>query len=160
MRARKAATGFTYSPHAFVNRSHSGFFGIVNSEEGYQNLIRFLFGDVRADGTLEIDQLTLPPAVQEQLDKKRKVKASYMFEVAVSVRGKPWQLHRRTVNENSAIFRQFDELFPETAGPGSARTPNAAASPVLFNVFLDMSQSQTRDQLRVRDGPVRTGAGI
>jgi len=140
---RESGQGFTYSPHAFVNRSHSGFFGIVNSEEGYQNLIRFLFGDVRADGTLMIDQLTLPPAVQEQLAKKRKVKASYMFEVAVSVRGKPWQLHRRTVSENSAIFRQFDELFPETAGPGSTRQPNAAASPVLFNVFLDMSQSQT-----------------
>jgi len=141
-RARnKSGDGFTYSPHAFVHRSHSGFFGIVNSEEGYQNLIRFLFGDVRADATLEIDQLTLPAAVQEQLDKKRKVKASYMFEVAVSVRGKPWQLHRRTVNENSAIFRQFDELFPEA---GSARrSPNVAASPVLFNVFLDMSQSQT-----------------
>jgi len=135
--------GFTYSPHAFVHRSHSGFFGIVNSEEGYQNLIRFLFGDVRADGVLQIDQLTLPPAVQEQLDKKRKVKASYMFEVAVSVRGKPWQLHRRTATENSAIFRQFDELFPAPAAPGIARTPNLAASPVLFNVFLDLSQSQT-----------------
>ena len=88
--------------------------------------------------------LTLPPAVQEQLDKKRKVKASYLFEVAVSVRGKPWQLHRRTANENSAIFRQFDELFPETAGKGSPRALNPAASPVLFNAFLDMSQSQTR----------------
>jgi hypothetical protein len=140
---KKSGDGFAHSPHAFVHRSHSGFFGIVNSEEGYQNLIRFLFGDVRADGTLEIDQLTLPPAVQEQFDKGRKVKASYMFEVAVSVRGKPWQLHRRTVSENSAIFRQFDELFPETAGSGSARTPNAAANPVLFNVFLDMAQSQT-----------------
>jgi hypothetical protein len=144
---KKTGDGFTPSPHAFVHRSHSGFFGIVNSEEGYQNLVRFLFGDVRADGTLEIDQVTLPPAVQEQLDKKRKVKASYMFEVAVSVRGKPWQLHRRTVSENSAIFRQFDELFQESAGPGSPRTPNAAASPVLFNVFLDMSQSQTGTSL-------------
>jgi hypothetical protein len=134
---------FTYSPHAFVHRSHSGFFGIVNSEEGYQNLTRFLFGDVRADGTLEIDELTLPPAVQEQLDKKRAVRASYLFEVVVSVRGKPWQLHRRTASENSAIFRQFDELFLETAGPGSQRVANATASPVLFNLFLDMGQSQT-----------------
>jgi hypothetical protein len=138
----KVDGGVTYSPHAFVHRSHSGPFGIVNSEEGYQNLIRFLFGDIRADGTLEIDQLTLPQAVQEQLDAKKKVKASYMFEVVVSVRGKPWQLHRRTVNENSAIFRQFDDLFPETAGT-NVRTSNIAASPVLFNVFLDMSQSQT-----------------
>jgi hypothetical protein len=142
-RGRTAGGTFTYSPHAFVHRSHSGFFGIVNSEEGYQNLTRFLFGDVRADGTLEIDELTLPPAVQEQFDKKRKVRASYLFEVVVSVRGKPWQLHRRTANENSAIFRQFDELFPETAGPGSQRIANAAANPVLFNLFLDMGQSQT-----------------
>jgi pimeloyl-ACP methyl ester carboxylesterase len=142
-RARGKNNDYVYSPHAFVYRSHSGYFGIVNSEEGYQNLIRFLFGDVRADGVLEIDELTLPPAVQEELDKDREVKASYLFEVAVSVRGKPWQLHRRTAGENSAIFRQFDELFPETAGRGSARRRNPAANPVLFNVFLDMSQSQT-----------------
>ena len=32
------------SPRAFVHRSHSGHYGIVNSEEGYQNLTRFLFG--------------------------------------------------------------------------------------------------------------------
>ena len=143
-RARKRRRVSSPRRNAFVHRSHSGYFGIVNSEEGYQNLIRFLFGDVRADGRLEIDELTLPPAVQKQLDKKRKrCSASYLFEVAVSVRGKPWQLHRRTANENSAIFRKFDELFPETAGPGSARRRIAAASPMLFNVFLDMEQSQT-----------------
>ena len=56
-------TGFRGSPNAFVHRSHSGYFGIVNSEEGYQNLVRFLFGDVRADGRLEVDEITLPPAV-------------------------------------------------------------------------------------------------
>lgn len=33
------------SRRAFVYRSHSGPLGIVNSEEGYQNLHRFLFGD-------------------------------------------------------------------------------------------------------------------
>jgi hypothetical protein len=142
-RARGKNNEYVYSPHAFVYRSHSGYFGIVNSEEGYQNLIRFLFGDVRADGVLEIDELTLPPAVQEELDKQREVKVAYLFEVAVSVRGKPWQLHRRTVSENSAIFRQFDELFPETGGAAPTRRRNPAANPVLFNVFLDMEQSQT-----------------
>jgi hypothetical protein len=130
----RTGTGVVYSPHAFVYRSHSGFFGIVNSEEGYQNLVRFLFGDVRADGTLEIEELSLPPAVDEQFKAGRKVRASYLFEVAISVRGKPWQLHRRTSQDNSAIFRRFDELFPKEGKP---------ASPVLFNVFLDMSQSQT-----------------
>ncbi|MEM1422493.1 MAG: hypothetical protein AAGH64_00670, partial [Planctomycetota bacterium] len=35
------------TPRAFVHRAHSGQYGIVNSEEGYQNLTRFLFGDLR-----------------------------------------------------------------------------------------------------------------
>jgi hypothetical protein len=37
---------------AFVHRSHSGRYGIVNSEEGYQNLQRFLFGDVKVVASL------------------------------------------------------------------------------------------------------------
>src|SRR2546425_4954924 len=86
---------FRLAPRAFVHRSHSGYFGIVNSEEGYQNLIRFLFGDVRADGRLEVDELTLPPAVQREKQAQKDVRASYLFEVSISVRGKPWQLHRR-----------------------------------------------------------------
>ena len=145
----RSTNGFVFSPHAFVHRSHSGFFGIVNSEEGYQNLVRFLYGDVRADGTLEIDELTLPPAVQEKYEEGRDIKASYLFEVSVSVRGKPWQLHRRTANENSAIFRRFDELFSKKTKAGTAESakkawkPNTLASPILFNIFLDMGQSQT-----------------
>lgn len=139
----RAGKEFIQSPQAFVHRSHSGFFGIVNSEEGYQNLTRFLFGDVRADGYLEIDELTLPPAVQAEYDKGRKVRASYLFEVSVSVRGKPWQLHRRTANENSAIFRKFDDLFSRRDAKKNVWVPDRAASPMLFNVFLDMGQSQT-----------------
>ena len=143
----RTAEGFTHSPQAFVHRSHSGFFGIVNSEEGYQNLIRFLYGDVRADGRLEIDELTLPPAVQKLFEAGHNVKASYIFEVALSLRGKPWQLHRRTANENSAIFRRYDELFEKPLSPDIRATPKRDGSPVLFNVFLDMSQSQTRTTL-------------
>ena len=37
------------SSRAFVYRSHSGALGIVNSEEGYQNLQRFLFGDTSVE---------------------------------------------------------------------------------------------------------------
>ncbi len=134
---------FIQSPQAFVNRSHSGYFGIVNSEEGYQNLTRFLFGDVRADGYLEIDELTLPPAVQKEYEAGKQVRASYLFEVSVSIRGKSWQLHRRTANENSAIFRKFDELFPKRDAKKKVWKPDRSASPMLFNVFLDMGQSQT-----------------
>ena len=153
VRIRNATTrgrtpeGFVPSPQAFVHRSHSGFFGIVNSEEGYQNLIRFLYGDVRADGRLEVDELTLPPAVQKLFEEGRNVKASYVFEVALSLRGKPWQLHRRTANENSAIFRRYDDLFEKPLTPDAPGTPKRDGSPVLFNAFLDMSQSQTRTTL-------------
>jgi hypothetical protein len=59
---------------AYVYRSHSGYYGIVNSEEGYQNLTRFLFGDVRipnrattlVDGTATDDRLEFRiPIVQK-----------------------------------------------------------------------------------------------
>jgi hypothetical protein len=138
---------FVQSPQAFVNRSHSGFFGIVNSEEGYQNLTRFLFGDVRADGYLEIDKLTLPPAVQKEYDAGKTVRASYLFEVTVSIRGKKWQLHRRTANENSAIFRKFDELFPKWDSKMKVWVPDSDAGLMLFNAFLDMGQSQNGETL-------------
>ncbi|MBL9214626.1 MAG: hypothetical protein JNG83_04035 [Opitutaceae bacterium] len=131
---------FVPSPQAFVHRSHSGYYGIVNSEEGFQNLVRFLFGDVRADGYLDLDELTLPPAVQQEYDAGKQIRASYLFEAAVSVRGKQWQLHRRTGNDNSAIFRKFDELFPKQGAQEGEWKPDRSRSPLLFNVFLDRNQ--------------------
>jgi PGAP1-like protein len=127
------------SPRAFVNRSHSGHYGIVNSEEGYQNLTRFLFGSLRVDGILDIDDITLPPEVDKARKAGKKVEASYQFEVAASVRGCQWQMTRREVRENSAIFRRYEELFP--GDPGSKRPPDRSASPHLFSVFLDPSKS-------------------
>lgn len=128
------------SPRAFVNRSHSGHYGIVNSEEGYQNLTRFLFGSVRVDGILDVDEITLPVEVQQAHDRGKKIRASYQFEVVVSVRGCQWQMHRRLVRENSAIFRTYDELFPEAKKTGQ-RTPDRTRSPHLFSLFLDPKRS-------------------
>jgi hypothetical protein len=109
-------------------------------------LVRFLFGGVRADGRLEVKSLTLPPAVQIEKDKGKQVKASYLFEVTISLRGKPWQLHRRIASENSAIRLEFDELFPTNAKTQKWK-PGRAGQPCLFNVFLDMSQSQNGTSL-------------
>jgi hypothetical protein len=128
------------SPRAFVHRSHSGHYGIVNSEEGYQNLTRFFFGDVRVDGVLKIDDVTLPPAIWKKKEAAAKkgrtldIKASYHIEVVVGVRGKQWHLHRRTVNENCAIFRKYDELF------GPDKDTSRQRSPHLFSLFLDSAQ--------------------
>lgn len=127
------------SPRAFVNRSHSGHYGIVNSEEGYQNLTRFLFGALRVDGILDIDDIALPAEVQKEMKAGKKIRASYQFEVAASVRGCQWQMTRREVRENSAIFRAYNDLFP--GDDGTERPPNRAMSPHLFSVFLDPSKS-------------------
>lgn len=127
------------SPRAFVHRSHSGHYGIVNSEEGYQNLTRFLFGALRVDGFLDIDDITLPSEVQKAHDEGKVVHASYQFEIAVSVRGCQWQMTRREVRENSAIFRSYSQLFP--GEDRTIREPDRAMSPHLFSVFLDPSKS-------------------
>jgi hypothetical protein len=119
------------SPRAFVHRSHSGHFGLVNSEEGYQNLTRFLFGSLRVDGSLEVEELTLPERVQQARAKGKAVRASYHFEVVVGVRGAQWHLHRRTIGENSAIFRRYEQLFDARA------RPIAGAGVRLFSTFLD-----------------------
>jgi hypothetical protein len=127
------------SPRAFVHRSHSGHYGIVNSEEGFQNLTRFLFGALRVDGVLDIDDITLPAEVQKAHEDGKTVRASYQFEIAASVRGCQWQMTRREVRENSAVFRSYDELFP-----GAERTPRApdrTKSPHLFSLFLDPNKS-------------------
>jgi hypothetical protein len=120
-------------PRAFVNRSHSGPYGLVNSEEGYQNLVRFLFGDTRITGKLEVDNLPLPPAVARAKEDGRQIRVSYYFGCTVKLRGAfDCALHERTYETGSAIFRKYDELFkPETLGLERPR------SPILFSTFLD-----------------------
>lgn len=127
------------SPRAYVNRSHSGHYGIVNSEEGYQNLTRFLFGTVRVDGILDIDDISLPAEVQKSFEDGKNVRASYQFECAASVRACHWQITRREVRENSAIFRSYNELFP--GKERALRKPDRSRSPHLFTVFLDSNKS-------------------
>lgn len=134
-----AAGNDTASPSAYVHRSHSGYYGIVNSEEGYQNLTRFLFGKLRVDGFLDVDDITLPIEVQKEFDKGKKVGASYQFEIAASIRGYTWQVTRRLVNEHSAIFRTYNQLFP--GKDGTHRPPDRSMSPHLFSVFLDPNKS-------------------
>ncbi|UUZ70078.1 hypothetical protein LP416_13305 [Polaromonas sp. P2-4] len=94
---------------AFAYRSHSGFFGIVNSEEAYQNLTRFLFGDVRVDIWIDVEEIRLPTEVQEAADAGRKVNALYQFEVLSSPRGKLWYLTRRTAEEDSVACLTHEE---------------------------------------------------
>ena len=107
------------APRAIVYRSHSGYYGIVNSEEGYQNLRRFLFGNIRIDGSLEVRDITLPPDVEQARKSGQQIRASYQFEVVARVRGAHWDLSRRLAHENSALFENTASCFPKAPSPGS-----------------------------------------
>lgn len=100
---------------AFVFRSHSGYFGIVNSEEGFQNLARFLFGDLRVDIWLDVEELRLPVKLADKAD----VDALYAVEVTAAPRGKLWQLTRRKVEEDSvAGIRHQEWVAHQSEKPG------------------------------------------
>jgi len=99
---------------AYCYRAHSGFFGIVNSEEAYQNLARFLFGDVRVDLWLVVDEVRLP----EKIEQEAQVEALYQFELMARPRGKRWFLSRRTAEEDSPACRSHAQLSNQ-AGNGS-----------------------------------------
>lgn len=122
------------APRAYVHRSHSGHYGIVNSEEGYQNLTRFLFGDYRVNGYLEVDALPLPPSVRKAHAENKEIRASYYFESTFSPRGAmTYKLTERRKETFSAVLRKFDELLrvDQVAGLDKAR------SPYLFSAFLN-----------------------
>jgi len=93
---------------AYAYRSHSGFYGIVNSEEAYQNLARFLFGDVRVDLWLEVAEVRLPKEIEND-----KVDALYQFELLARPRGKRWVLSRRVAEEDSPACRTHKQLTAE-----------------------------------------------
>lgn len=127
------------APRAFVHRSHSGPFGIVNSEEGYQNLVRFLFGNVRINGVLEIEHLPLPPSVRRAREQDdQEIRASYYFESTLSPRPNEddvFLLSERRKTNHSAVLRRYDEMFkPASEGLVAARWPT------LFSVFLDTTK--------------------
>ena len=70
---------------AYVHRSHSGRYGIVNSEEGYQNLRRFLLGDLEVHAALVGFDPPDPGA-----------DVCWQGEVELAVRGLPVLMHDRT----------------------------------------------------------------
>ena len=128
--SKPCATAYTY-------RSHSGYFGIVNSEESYQNLIRFLFGSLRVDISVDIELICLPRDVQAQADAGKTVKGLYQFEILASPRGKRWYLTRRIAEEDSVACVSYEEL------------PHAPAalpkSVYLSTLFLDRNQRVDKD---------------
>lgn len=102
------------APRAVSYRSHSGHFGLVNSEAGYQNLRRFLFGSLRVTAKLCVTQVELPPGVQAKYDQGVAVRGSYYFDTVTRVRAGPnYVLNERRYEHSSALLCSYDELIKE-----------------------------------------------
>lgn len=78
---------------AFVHRAHSGRYGMVNSEEGYQNLRRFLFGDLQ----VRVDLVGLDVPGDEHDD------SLWQLETALAIRGLPVLVHEQTTAHHCPV---------------------------------------------------------
>ncbi|RBY94436.1 hypothetical protein DQ244_03735 [Blastococcus sp. TBT05-19] len=78
---------------AFVHRSHSGRYGLVNSEEGFQNLRRFLFGDLRIQ--VDLCGLRLPGTLDDG--------TVWQLETALAIRGLPVLMHEQSAAHHCPI---------------------------------------------------------
>jgi hypothetical protein len=94
---------------AFVHRSHSGRYGIVNSEEGYQNLRRFLFGDLQ----VRVDLVNLDVAGDEADD------LTWQLETSLAIRGLPVLVHEQTTAHHCPVLieRRRVKDTPDTPVP-------------------------------------------
>ncbi|WP_153392646.1 esterase/lipase family protein [Ornithinicoccus halotolerans] len=81
---------------AYVHRSHSGRYGIVNSEEGYQNLRRFLLGDLEV--TADLVGVRLPEDGEEVV---------WQAEVELAVRGLPVLLHQQVAAHHCPVILEL-----------------------------------------------------
>ncbi|MBC7442729.1 MAG: hypothetical protein H7311_09450 [Ramlibacter sp.] len=98
---------------AYIHRSHSGRYGLVNSEETYQNLSRFLFGGLRVEVGLH----------GVELDRKDRI---WQGEARLAIRGVPVLIHEQTADHYCPI--DLNAAAQGIAGP---------LSPVpLMTIFL------------------------
>ena len=96
--------------HAFIHRSHSGPYGVVNSEEGYQNLRRFLFGDLQVQADL-VGHRQPPNSARDDL--------VWQAEVRLSIRGVSIVMHEQTADHWCPIQLSIPstEDTPDTPQP-------------------------------------------
>jgi len=87
---------------ANVHRAHSGYRGIVNSYESYENIQRFLFGNIRAEMALDNLKINVVPEEGSRY--------FYDFEFLFAIRKSNAYLHRREQDpcENAMRFNLED----------------------------------------------------
>jgi hypothetical protein len=94
---------------AFVHRSHSGRYGLVNSEEGYQNLSRFLLGDLEVD--VELHGLRVQGSKEDPI--------VWQLETQLAIRGLPIVMHEQTTAHHCPVQVEWpkDEDSADTPVP-------------------------------------------
>jgi hypothetical protein len=102
-----------HANRSFVHRSHSGSYGEVNSEEGYQNLRRFLCGTRKS--TAELVHAQLPASTEDD------VIDVWQAEVRVSVRGLPVLLTEQSATHYCPI--ELGTVVGQHAGTRGAPSP-------------------------------------
>ncbi|MHC0065796.1 PGAP1-like alpha/beta domain-containing protein [Nostoc sp. UIC 10890] len=85
----------TGSHRAYIHRAHGGRYGILNSEEGYQNLQRFLFGDIQVKLSLSDVEL------------KDRDKNFYQLETRVALRGLPTPIYEQAIAHYCPITQEL-----------------------------------------------------
>ncbi|MBN3962569.1 alpha/beta hydrolase [Nostoc sp. NMS8] len=85
----------TGSHRAYVHRSHGGRYGILNSEEGYQNLQRFLFGDIQVKLSLS------------NIELKDEENNFYQLETRIALRGLPIPIYEQAIAHYCPITQEL-----------------------------------------------------
>ncbi len=92
--------------YANVHRAHSGRRGIVNSYESFENVQRFLFGNIKAVIALEDIEVRTP--------QETNCRYFYDFEFLASIRGTGVFLHRREQDPCENALRLGRNELPES----------------------------------------------
>jgi len=129
---------------ANVHRAHSGRRGIVNSYESFENIHRFLFGDIKAG--IYLENVALGPV------KDRDAEYFYDMEFALSIRGTPVYLHRRQQDPCENAIRY-------------ARAEIESKTVLLHTVFMNSALKTVKHeayshfqlQFRVRERAIKKG---
>jgi hypothetical protein len=111
------------SNRAYMHRCHSGRYGIVNSEEGYQNMRRFLFGNLKV--ALGLTDLELRASHD----------LSWQTDVAVTIQGLSVLLHDQSTAHHCPVM-----LAEEAARHDTSNSP----VPLITMFMLPVEPDQPR----------------
>jgi hypothetical protein len=114
-------------PRVFINCSHSGYMGLTNSEAGYQNLIRFLFGDIRYTLSLFPVEIAV-----DQLREQHQALDYMTIDCRLAIQGLPTYINRLTSEDKTALTVK---LQPDGKPLKGRRAPDADAD--AFNLDDD-----------------------